>query len=159
MDQFLDRAPVAAGGIGHNRLEKHFDAVEQRLNETYCDLVARFADLELGCGRVPQIESTEEAGLVADFVAQCQTQIRMAEAAHKEEKSPFLRGGRTVDAFFKRRCERLESLIGGVLERLKAYYDRAISEREAVHRAFVEAAEVEAVRAETDAVEHRAEAD
>jgi hypothetical protein len=159
MDQRIDLAPVAAGGIGHNNLEKQSDAVEQRLKETYRDLVARFVDLELGCSRVPQIESAEEAGLVADFVAQCQTHIRWAEGTHKQEKGPFLRGGRTVDAFFKRRCERLEGLIDGVLERLKVYHHWAIAEREAVHRAFVEAAEAEAEHAAADALQQRVEAD
>ncbi len=159
MDQLVDLAPIAAG-IGHNSRESRIDAVEQRLKETYHDLVARFADLELGCGRVPaQIESAEEAGLVADFVAQCQTHIRRAESAHKQEKGPFLRDGRAVDAFFKRRSEKLGSLIDGVLERLKAYYDRAIAEREAAHQAFVDAAEAEAKRAAGEAAQHRAEAE
>jgi hypothetical protein len=160
MDQRIEFAPVAASGIGHNSHDKGERTVERHLVETYPDIVARFADLELGCTRVPaRIESAEEAGLITDFVAQCQSHIRWAESVHKEEKGPFLQGGRVVDRFFKRRCEKLAGLIDGVLEGLKAYYDRAIVAREAAHRASVEAAVAEAERAAVEAVQHRAEAE
>jgi hypothetical protein len=160
MDQLVDLAPVATSGIGHNSHDQGERAVERHLAETYRDIVARFTDLELGCSRVPgPIESAAAAGLVTDFVAQCQAHIRRAESVHKHEKAPFLQGGRVVDAFFKRRCEKLGGLIDGVLERLKAYYDRAIADREAAHRALVEAAETEAERAAVEAVQHRAEAE
>src|SRR5215472_9909080 len=100
----IERAP----GIGHNQASKPDPValVKHNLEINYHDLVARFIDVEQGCARIPDpIESEEEAGLVTDFIAQCQAHLRQAETAHKVEKAAFLSGGRAVDGFFKRRCE------------------------------------------------------
>lgn len=105
MNHPLLRSGEPLPGIGHNRVmvpTGPVAAVKDHLEHSYRDLVARLDDLEAGCARVPDpIESGEEAGLVTDFIAQCQTQLRQAEAAHKIEKASFLDGGRTVDGFFK----------------------------------------------------------
>jgi hypothetical protein len=159
VDSLLPLTP-AAPCIGHNQSPEPVEALEHRLAETYAELVARFHNLELGCTRVPEIiDSTEEAGLVADFVAQCQTHIRYAERAHKEEKAPFLNGGRVVDAFFKRRCEKLDAAVDLVLARLKACYDRLVETDAARHAAQLRAAEEEAGRAADEEAQHRAEAE
>jgi hypothetical protein len=150
----------AAPGIGHNRAPEAVEALERNLAESYADLVARFVDLELGCTRVPEIiDSALEAGLVADFVAQCQTHIRRAERAHKEEKAPFLNGGRAVDAFFKRRCEKLDAAVSLVLSRLKTCYDRMVDAEAVCHASMVRAAEAEACRATDEEGQHRQEAE
>jgi hypothetical protein len=148
-----------APGIGHNHAAAEPDPVaslKRHLDTSYRDLVSRFLDLEQGCARVPdQIDSEEEAGLVTDFIAQCQAHLRQVETAHRVEKALFLQGGRTVDGFFKRRCESLTSALVPVFTRLKAYRDRrevAAAER---HRTLLAAAEKEATRA----AEHRAEAE
>lgn len=140
-----------APGIGHNHGSTAPDpvsSVRSHLNAAYCDLVARFIDLEFGCARVPDpIRGGEEAGLVTDFIAQCQTHLKQAEAAHKMEKATFLEGGRTVDGFFKRRCESLSAALIPVVSRLKAYRDQREAEGVERHRALMEAAEHEIARA------------
>lgn len=146
-------------GIGHNRGAPATDpaaSVKSHLDAAYCDLVARFIDLELGCARVPDpIRDGEEAGVVTDFIAQCQAHLKEAEAAHTVEKTTFLQGGRTVDGFFKRRCESLSDALVPVFSRLKAYRDRRESERAERHRSLLNAAQSEAARS----AEYRAEAE
>ncbi len=150
-------------GIGHNGSPEVLDpiaAVKNRLGIAHRDLVARFIDLELGCARVPDpIDSEEEAGLVTDFIAQCQAQLRRADGAHKQEKAFFLQAGRAVDSFFKRRCETLSDALTPVIARLKAYRDRVTTAACAQHQAARQAAEEEARRAGADAAAHRAEAE
>ena len=128
-----------APGIGHNRSPEPLDpvaAVKSRLCVTHHDLVARFVDLELGCARVPNlIDTEEEAGLVTDFIAQCQMHLRQAEGAHRLEKAFFLQAGRAVDGFFKRRCETLGGALTPVIARLKAYRDRITAATCARHQA------------------------
>ena len=159
MDQHTLLSTEPAIGIGHNRSPEPIGEIEQKLAQRYDDLVERFRDLELGCSRVPEcIERAEEAGLVADFVAQCQSHIRSAEAAHKEEKAFFLQGGRAVDGFFKRRCERLDAAVGGVISRLKTYYDRTHDALAAAHAEMVREAMAETQRAAAEEAEHRAAA-
>jgi hypothetical protein len=149
--------------IGHNRGAEAIDpvsALTDRLAATHSALVARFADLELGCARVPDpIANREEAGLITDFIAQCQVHLRQAEAGHKREKAPFLAGGRTVDAFFKRRCERLGAALAPVVLRLKAYRDRVVVEEGERHEAARRAAQVEAERARAEERHHRTAAE
>ncbi|MBV9551947.1 MAG: hypothetical protein JO032_04040 [Alphaproteobacteria bacterium] len=149
--------------IGHNVPPANTDpgtVVGERLATRYAGLVARFVELELGCGRVPDpIASPEEAGLVTDFVAQCQAQLRRAESAHKEEKAPYLGGGRVIDGFFKRRCERLSQALVPVLTRLNDYRNRVIASEAARHAAARAAAEEELRRAGADEARHRAAAE
>jgi hypothetical protein len=150
-------------GIGHNRSPEPPDpvaTVKSRLSLTHRDLVARFIDLELGCTRVPaSIDTEEEAGLVTDFVAQCQVHLRKAEAAHKNEKAFFLQAGRAVDGFFKRRCESLSDALSPIMARLKAYRDRVTEAASVQHQAARQAAEEESRRAVAEAAAHRAEAE
>ena len=134
-----------APGVGHNRSPEPLDrvaAMKSRLGVTHRELVARFVDLELGCGRVPPvIDSEEEAGLVTDFIAQCQVHLRRAERDHKAEKAFYLQAGRAVDGFFKRRCETLNGALNPVMARLKAYRDRVMEAASAQHQAVRQAAE------------------
>jgi hypothetical protein len=143
--------PELIPGLGHNSGPEPTDpvaAVKNHLDTTYGDLVARFIDLELGCARVPDpIENGEDAGLVTDFVAQCQVHVKEAETAHRVEKTTFLEGGRIVDKFFKRRCENLNEALVPVLSRLKAYRDQREAERAERHSALLEAAGRETARA------------
>ena len=148
-----------APGIGHNHAAAEPDPVASikcHLDTSYRDLVARFMDLEQGCARVPdRIDSDEEAGLVTDFIAQCQAHLREVETAHKVEKAVFLQGGRTVDGFFKRRGERLSNALVPVFARLKAYRDRREAAAAERHLALLAAAQVETARSG----EHRFEAE
>jgi hypothetical protein len=149
--------------IGHNRSPEPPDpvaTVKSRLSVTHRELVARFVDLELGCGRVPpSIDSEEEAGLVTDFIAQCQVHLRRAERDHKAEKAFYLQAGRAVDGFFKRRCDTLNGALTPVMARLKAYRDRVTEAASAQHQAARQAAKEEMRRAVAEAAAHRAEAE
>lgn len=150
-------------GIGHNQPPEPIDPIERlnsRLAASHADLLGRFRDLELACRRVPDpIERAEEAATATDFIAQCQAHIKKAEAAHKKAKEPFLKGGRAVDAFFKRRCDNLTEALAPIYSRLKAYRD-VIAERERQwHEETRRAAEEEARRATLEAEAHRAAAE
>lgn len=146
-------AILEPNSIGHNVPP---DALSERLLDAYGSLVARFLELEIGCGRVPDpIANAEEAGLVTDFIAQCQAQLRVAEATHKEEKASYLSGGRIVDAFFKRRCERLSAALVPVLARLKNYRDRLVASEAARYAAALEVANTELRRAREEEARHR----
>src|SRR5215469_12827516 len=157
MDQF-SLAVTPAPGIGHNNPPEPIDpvaALKDRLAAEHADLVTGFHDLELACARVPDpITSKEEAGLATDFIAQCQLQIKTAEAAHKREKELFLTSGRVVDAYFKRRCEQLTLALAPPIARLKAYRDRVAAAAHRRHDEAQQRAEAEAQRA----TELRAEA-
>jgi hypothetical protein len=147
MDQ-LTFAITPEPGIGHNNPPEPIDpgtALKDRLATDHADLVTGFHDLELACARVPDpITSEEEAGLATDFIAQCQLQIKTAEAAHKREKELFLTSGRVVDAFFKRRCEQLTLALAPPIARLKAYRDRVAAAARRRHDEAQQRAEAEA---------------
>jgi hypothetical protein len=146
-------------GPGHNQPPEPIDpseGLDRQLSARHADLVARFRDLELRCARVPDpVESDEDAARLTDFIAQCQAHIKRAEAAHKTEKAPFLKAGRLVDGFFKRRCEQLLSALAPAIARLKSYRDEvARIERQRHEQAQRAAAEL-ARQAMAEAEEHR----
>jgi hypothetical protein len=162
MDQLALAYPPSPG-IGHNQppgLVDPIDGLNTRLATSHADLVARFRDLELACARAPDLVASEEdAATATDFIAQCQTHIKKAEAAHKKEKELFLKAGRAVDAFFKRRCEKLSMVLVPVVSRLKVYRDEIAETERQRHEEARRAAEEEARRAAAAAEEHRAVAE
>ena len=85
--------------------------------------------------------------------------IKKAEATHKQEKELFLKAGRAVDAFFKRRCDKLTAALAPGVSRLKAYRDQVALLERRRHEATRRAAEEEARRAAAEAEEHRAAAE
>ena len=152
-----------APGLGHNHPPEPIDpiaALELRLSKSHRGMVVRFVDLELGCARVPNpLESEEDAAAATDFIAQCQAHIKEAEAAHRREKEHFLKGGRMVDGFFKRRCTKLSGALVPIAVRLKAYRDH-IAQRDAErHEAARRESEAAAQHAAAEEAQHRAEAD
>jgi hypothetical protein len=163
----VSEAPIlpreTAPGLGHNHPPEPLhpiDALDLHLSRTHRELVVRFIDLELGCARVPDpLESEDDAATTTDFIAQCQLHIKKAEAAHKQEKEYFLKAGRLVDAFFKRRCTRLTNALSPAVLRLKAYRDQIAEFEARRHEEMRVAAEAEAFRATEEEVEHRVEAD
>jgi hypothetical protein len=149
-------------GLGHNLPLEPIDTIEAldlRLARTHRELVVRFIDLELGCGRIPDpITSESEAATTTDFIAQCQAHIKSAETTHRKEKEFFLKGGRIVDAFFKRHRVKLLTALAPATARLKAYRDQ-VAEREAKrHDDGRQAMEAEAQRAAEEEAQYRAEA-
>ena len=148
-------------GIGHNQPPEAIDAqaFNARLLATHVDLLARFCDFQLACGRMPDpIASEEDAATATDFIAQCQLQVKQAEAAQKQEKSLFLSGGRAVDTFFKARSERLSAALAPTMARLKAYRDEVVAAERHRHREAQERATEEARSSLAEAEAHRARA-
>jgi hypothetical protein len=146
-------------GLGHNNPPEPLDPIEAldlRLAKTHRELVVRFIDLELGCARVPNpLESEEDAAATTDFIAQCQAHIKKAETTHKQEKEYFLKAGRIVDAFFKRRCTKLAGAVVPVAVRLKAYRDQIATLDAKRHEEARQASEQEAQRAAEEEAEYR----
>lgn len=107
---------------GHNHPPESL-SVETRLNEDYESLTKRMRELVDGLDNVPtKIEDEETAKRAADFAKQIGACIAQATEMHKEEKEPFLDGGRQVDAFFKRSIiEPLERVKDEVCARLTPY--------------------------------------
>jgi hypothetical protein len=129
------------------------------LADTHAALVSRFRELELACARVPDaIENAEEAAVATDFIAQCQAHIKTTEAIHKQEKEPFLKASRAVDAFFKRRCDKLTAALTPTVSRLKHYRNRLAEAERQRHRERQRASEEAAAHAAAEAAQHCAEA-
>jgi len=84
--------------------------------------------------------------------------VKQAGAAHKQEKSLFLSGGRAVDTFFKARSERLSAALAPTLARLKAYRDEVVAAERHRHREAQERATEEARSSLAEAEAHRARA-
>ena len=152
-----------APGLGHNHPPEPLDpiaALDMRLAKAHRELVVRFIDLELGCARVPNpLQTDEDAAATTDFIAQCQSHIRKAEAAHRQEKEFFLKAGRIVDAFFKRRSMRLTSALAPAVARLKAYREQIVELAASRQEEARRASEAEARRAAEEEAEYRVEAD
>jgi hypothetical protein len=150
-------------GLGHNNPPQLLDpiaALDMQLSRTHREMVVRFVDLELGCTRVPNpLETAEDAAAATDFIAQCQAHIKRAEGAHKQEKEYFLKAGRIVDGFFKRRCTRLTGALVPIAVRLKAYRDEIAECNAQRQEAARRESEQEAQRAAQEEAEYRAEAD
>jgi hypothetical protein len=162
VDQFaLPASPRAA--IGHTRPPEAIDPIEgltARLAANHADLVARLLDLEVGCARVPDpIGNKADAATAPAFIAQCQAQIRTAEAAHRKEKDLFLKAGRAVDTFFKRRCDKLRVALAPAVARLKTYRDRVAEAERQRHAEARRLAAEAARRAAAEEAEHRAAAE
>jgi hypothetical protein len=135
------------------------DGLNARLTATHADLVARFRDLELACGRVPNAIATEvDAATAIDFIAKCQLPLNDAEAARKQEKAFFLRGGRAIDAFFRAHCERLNAALAPRVARRKAYRGRVTAAERQRHEPAGKAAE-DARQAFAEGETHRAQAE
>jgi len=154
------REPIP--GLGHNHPPEPLDpiaALDMQLSRTHREMVVRFVDLELGCTRVPNpLRTEEDAAATTDFIAQCQAHIKEAEATHKREKEYFLKAGRIVDGFFKRRCTKLSGVLVPVAVRLKSYRDQIAEQDAERHEAARRESEAEAQRAADEEAEYRAEA-
>jgi len=150
-------------GVGDNHPPEPLDpiaALDMQLSRRHREMVVRFVDLELGCARVPNpLRTEEDAAAATDFIAQCQVHIKQAEAAHKQEKEYFLKAGRIVDGFFKRRCTKLSGVLVPIAVRLKAYRDRIAQDDAERHAEARRESEAEAQRAAAEEAQHRAAAE
>lgn len=139
--------------LGANDPPPDADPLAERLAKEHADLVDSAADLELRACTLPDRADTEEdCALLIDFVADAKKVVKKASDAHTEEKAPYLRSGRTVDAFFKDVWTPLEARIASLSGKVNAY-QRAKAERERAERLERERIEREAAEAQRRAEE------
>lgn len=118
--------------IGHN---------SGGLSETRMQALSRVIDFEDALGRMPEIiEDDETVAKAATFVGQITTAASDAEGVRKEEKQPFLDGGREVDAWW-------QSTILAPLEKVKA----TVRQRQTAYLTAKAERERERLRAEAEA--------
>lgn len=130
----------------------------ERLAEQYKERAARADELAAALARVPaEIEDKDTAERVTSFIKQVKSEAKALEGLRVAEKEDFLKGARTVDAFFKRLADHLTSTAKALEERLNAYFRRLEQEerrrREEEARRAREAAEAAAAEARRVAME------
>lgn len=88
-------------GKGHNKPPSEAEILKGKLEERHFDLVTEASELvsALDAHKAP-IKDDEGAAKVTDFISKLSACKKSLDARRKEEKEPFLSGGRTVDAFF-----------------------------------------------------------
>lgn len=119
--------------VGGNNPPEDADPILAGLYERHGDLIERRDELLAGAGRAPaEIEDEETAGKMADFVQkQIDAFLKRAKAIHKDEKEPFLSGGRTVDGFLHTLIDDLEAAKKKLNAVRKAYADKKAAEEKA----------------------------
>jgi hypothetical protein len=134
--------------LNHNRPPPDLltgDALRDKLRDENYELIARRDELLAAAARVPEVTSDDVAGKVTDFVKQLVALAKAADAKRVGAKEPFLKGGSTVDGFFKAITDPVATAKTGVERKLTTYLRdkeaRARREREEREREAREAAE------------------
>jgi hypothetical protein len=100
-----------------------------RLTAEAATLTKRRDELLAACERVPDIDSDEIAGKVADLMKLVSACTKNAEAARVDRKEPFLASGRLVDAFYRKITDPLDKAKARVAMKL-TIYQRAVADAE-----------------------------
>lgn len=138
-----------APAIGHNQ-----PPLADRLAIDYAAQVTRRNDLTAALARMPvKIADQGTADKVADFIKQIGLAGKQAESFHKDEKAPFLIGGRAVDAFFKGITTPLAGLKKSSENLLVAWQRKIAEEERQIRQAAERKAREEAEAAEREAAE------
>lgn len=142
----------------------------------YSELQARIDTLLGSFERAPQtIESDDIAEKITDLTKMLKEASRKAELARKQEKDPYLEGGKKVDSYFSAMAEPADKAAKDLEKRLGSYRTykaeierkrlleeaakaREIAEREAREAAQLEAAGMQDVADETMASAQKTEA-
>lgn len=113
------------------------DALTLRLDEMHSSLKERADELLAAVDRVPATLDETTHDRAAAFVKQMKLHVKKVDESRTAEKEPYLEGGRTIDAWFKRlsdpvsaACKGVEAKITGFL-RAKADAERRAREEEA----------------------------
>ena len=138
-----------APGIGHNA-----PPIEEILADTRSALLARVEPIaERANGLPKKIASEDDLALVTPVVVDAKALAKEIENARRDDKQPYLDGGRAVDAFFKPHKDRLDR-IASVFERLASDFQREKIRQERARAEESErkaAAEAERLRKEAEA--------
>lgn len=128
--QLLDELPPIRGS---NNPPPDANPLLERLTEEAAPLAKRRDELLAACERVPDVDSDEIAGKVADLIKLVTACSKNAEAARISTKEPFLASGRLVDSFYKRITDPLDKAKKLVEHRL-TLWQRAVAEAERKRR-------------------------
>lgn len=148
----------AVAGPGHNRpplvdfYRETNEALPAYLEEESAALLARYAEIEAAFGRVPAvIDSAELNDKCTDFTNKKISALKQAlKGDHSRFKEPFLSGGRVVDAFYKRRDDKLSDFQTEVRKRQTVWNEKVEADK---RRAAQEAERVaRAAQAEADRI-------
>lgn len=130
----------------HNMPPSDIELLEETLSIRYVHLMRDAEDKIALADKVPeQLSEQNEASFISDYISEIVILQKSLESARKEEKDPFLRQGQTVDEFFKKYKDKLESSINKVKIPLTVWLKKC--------------AEEEKMRREAEAAKARAEAE
>ena len=110
-------ATAAVAGIGHNR-----PPLKDVLAEQYKFFADEIEKIAKRADEAPKtIKSDDDLDKVGVVIKDAREMYKRAEAARKEEKEPYLKAGKEVDAFFKVLTDRLESITLSLQKRADEY--------------------------------------
>lgn len=124
--------------IGHNVPPAPLTPAEITafLDDALTGLITRrtelIAALNASAKAHPTINDDEILGMAAENVGMANKLARTSNQRHKEQKEPFLEGGRTVDSWFKRFLAPLEAAVRPVQVAMNDYGDRKLARERAV---------------------------
>lgn len=160
-DPFAAPATDQTPGPGHNRppmldfYKEQNETLPAYLEAESVDILKRYEELTGAYDRAPLVvDSAEINAKFTDFVNKKIASLRAAiKGAHGLYKAPFLEGGRIVDAFYKRRDDRLADIQTELRKRqtawnLKVEADKRRAAEEAARIARAAQEEAERIAAE-----------
>ena len=137
---------MQAAKIGHNNAPTDAEILRDYLLKKNELLLEEAENLALEAEALPsELYADKEAADMTDFVAMVNDCNKRLESIRKNEKEPHLQAGKTVDTFFKKYTEALESAKSRANKPLTAWLVKK-SEEEAQWRA----AEAERLRKEAE---------
>ena len=132
------------------------DALTLRLGEMHASLQERADELLAAVARVPATLDETTHDRAAAFVKQMKLHARKIDESRTAEKEPYLEGGRTIDAWFRRLSDPINVACKGVETKITAFLRaKADAERKAREEDARKARE----EAERRAAEMRTQAD
>lgn len=112
---------TALSMMGHNQPPSDEAVLEQRLSENSAAVLERAMGLVEAADRIPAELDEESAQKATDFISQINSCAKALEKARTDEKEPFLKSGKIVDAFFKKFSSPLEIAKAKAQKPLNAY--------------------------------------
>jgi hypothetical protein len=134
-----------AAGVGHNRPPLPTpDELQAELAESYSRLAGRVMALVDATDRLPaRVEDEQTAAKLGDFVGQCRAANKAIAQAHAREKEDYLRGGQTVDRYFRGLRGLVEEVVAATTKVLEPF----MAHQREVERHRLEQAEAERMAA------------
>lgn len=146
-----DLGPIteAPAPIGHNNPPAN---LQERLDQTHKDLRTRVEALLAQARGVPASLGADLEGKVTDLVSLMKAAKKELERLHRQEKEPYLSGGRIVDAYFKAPADTLTQWATDLERRLGAWLQQKAAEERRQREAREAAERAEAARRFEEAV-------